>query len=255
MISDHGGDDPRRLRGGRRRDPRGARRDQEPADPGADPLRPSPSGGRPGSSSWITWSRRGSSKMGKPADSHRDADAFFASLTRIILETGVDVETVMPADESVHAVYDYLIGEQEVKREWRDVPGRLWRRQAMAIAGTRSARRHLRPTGLPVCCWLACPCGGRAPRRCSCPRRSGQTSPTHTADFAQSSTSSSCDSSCFSACALLFVKLFRGEILERSLHYRCWRRCAARCWSSASTSVALASVLDPAAERHGRPPT
>ncbi len=40
-----------------------------------------------------------------------DSRAFFASLTAIILETGVTVETVMPADESVHAVYDYLIGQ------------------------------------------------------------------------------------------------------------------------------------------------
>ena len=41
----------------------------------------------------------------------RDAGAFFKELNRIVLETGVEVETVAPADESVHAVYDYLIGE------------------------------------------------------------------------------------------------------------------------------------------------
>lgn len=41
----------------------------------------------------------------------RDADAFFTELNRIVLATGVEVETVTPADESVHAVYDYLIGE------------------------------------------------------------------------------------------------------------------------------------------------
>jgi len=41
----------------------------------------------------------------------RDADALTESLTRIILDAGVDVETVIPADESVNAVYDYLIGE------------------------------------------------------------------------------------------------------------------------------------------------
>ncbi len=40
----------------------------------------------------------------------RDANAFFAALNRIVISTGVSVETVMPADESVHAVYDYLIG-------------------------------------------------------------------------------------------------------------------------------------------------
>ncbi len=41
----------------------------------------------------------------------RDAGAFFTELNRIVLATGVEVETVTPADESVHAVYDYLIGE------------------------------------------------------------------------------------------------------------------------------------------------
>jgi len=40
-----------------------------------------------------------------------DAKKFFPDLGKIILATGVEVETVTPADESVHAVYDYLIGE------------------------------------------------------------------------------------------------------------------------------------------------
>jgi hypothetical protein len=40
----------------------------------------------------------------------RDAADFFSELNRIILDTGAEVETVAPADESVDAVYDYLIG-------------------------------------------------------------------------------------------------------------------------------------------------
>ncbi len=40
----------------------------------------------------------------------RDAGRFFPELGRIILDTGVEVETVRPADENVDAVYDYLIG-------------------------------------------------------------------------------------------------------------------------------------------------
>ena len=40
-----------------------------------------------------------------------DARSFFADLTGVIVESGVAVETVMPADETVHAVYDYLIGQ------------------------------------------------------------------------------------------------------------------------------------------------
>ena len=41
----------------------------------------------------------------------RDANDFFVRLNRIVIDTGVVVKTVAPADESVHAVYDYLIGE------------------------------------------------------------------------------------------------------------------------------------------------
>ena len=41
----------------------------------------------------------------------RNADDLYQRLNRIILDTGVVVETVMPADETVNAVYDYLIGD------------------------------------------------------------------------------------------------------------------------------------------------
>jgi ABC-2 type transport system ATP-binding protein len=41
----------------------------------------------------------------------RDADDFFTELNRIVLATDAVVETVAPADENMHAVYDYLIGE------------------------------------------------------------------------------------------------------------------------------------------------
>jgi len=41
----------------------------------------------------------------------RDADAFFALLNRIIVETDMTVEQLRPTDEDVHAVYDYLIGD------------------------------------------------------------------------------------------------------------------------------------------------
>ncbi len=42
----------------------------------------------------------------------RDANAFFTALNRIILDNKIEIETVMPSDESVHAVYDYLIGTE-----------------------------------------------------------------------------------------------------------------------------------------------
>jgi len=41
----------------------------------------------------------------------RDATSFFVELGRIILANGVEVESVAPTDENVHAVYDYLIGD------------------------------------------------------------------------------------------------------------------------------------------------
>ncbi len=40
----------------------------------------------------------------------RDADRFFLSLNRAVLEHGLELESVGPADESVGAVYEYLIG-------------------------------------------------------------------------------------------------------------------------------------------------
>jgi ABC-2 type transport system ATP-binding protein len=44
--------------------------------------------------------------------STRDARAFFSEIGRIILDAGVEVETVAAADENVHAVYEYLIGDE-----------------------------------------------------------------------------------------------------------------------------------------------
>ncbi len=44
--------------------------------------------------------------------STRDGQAFFAELPHIVLEENLAVETVVPADEDVRAVYDYLIGPE-----------------------------------------------------------------------------------------------------------------------------------------------
>jgi ABC-2 type transport system ATP-binding protein len=40
----------------------------------------------------------------------RDADGFYLLLNRIVRETGLQVESVAPADEDVQAVYRYLVG-------------------------------------------------------------------------------------------------------------------------------------------------
>lgn len=41
----------------------------------------------------------------------RDADAFYLTLNRVVLEEGFQVETVLPVDEDVQSVYRYLIGQ------------------------------------------------------------------------------------------------------------------------------------------------
>jgi ABC-2 type transport system ATP-binding protein len=42
--------------------------------------------------------------------STRNADQFYMLLNRIVLEDGLSIEAVAPADENVHSVYQYLIG-------------------------------------------------------------------------------------------------------------------------------------------------
>jgi ABC-2 type transport system ATP-binding protein len=39
-----------------------------------------------------------------------DADEFYALLNRLIVEDGIQVEAVAPADDDVNSVYQYLIG-------------------------------------------------------------------------------------------------------------------------------------------------
>ena len=39
-----------------------------------------------------------------------DADGFYLLLNRVVLENGLQVESVAPADDDVNSVYQYLIG-------------------------------------------------------------------------------------------------------------------------------------------------
>lgn len=39
-----------------------------------------------------------------------DADGFYLLLNKIVLDTGIVVESVSPADDDVNSVYQYLIG-------------------------------------------------------------------------------------------------------------------------------------------------
>ncbi len=45
--------------------------------------------------------------------STRDAAGFYLALNRIVMEDQVTIQTVTPADEDVHAVYQYLVGYEE----------------------------------------------------------------------------------------------------------------------------------------------
>ena len=42
----------------------------------------------------------------------RDADSFYLVMNRLVLETGLQVETIAPADEDVDSVYQYLVGAE-----------------------------------------------------------------------------------------------------------------------------------------------
>jgi ABC-2 type transport system ATP-binding protein len=43
----------------------------------------------------------------------KDADSFYLLLNRVILDSGLDIESVAPADDDVNSVYQYLIGSGE----------------------------------------------------------------------------------------------------------------------------------------------
>jgi ABC-2 type transport system ATP-binding protein len=40
----------------------------------------------------------------------RDADSFYLMINRIVIESGMKIETIMPVDDDLNAVYHYLIG-------------------------------------------------------------------------------------------------------------------------------------------------
>jgi ABC-2 type transport system ATP-binding protein len=42
----------------------------------------------------------------------KDADSLYLLLNRVVLEAGLEVESVAPADDDVHSVYQYLIGPE-----------------------------------------------------------------------------------------------------------------------------------------------
>ncbi len=42
----------------------------------------------------------------------RDADSFYLLLNRVVMEEGLEVESVAPADDDVNSVYQYLIGSE-----------------------------------------------------------------------------------------------------------------------------------------------
>jgi ABC-2 type transport system ATP-binding protein len=42
----------------------------------------------------------------------RDADKFYLMLNRLVIECGITIESIAPADDDLNAVYQYLIGSE-----------------------------------------------------------------------------------------------------------------------------------------------
>ena len=100
----------------------------------------------------------------------RDAAAFHRLLNRVVLEDGLELEAVAPADDDVNAVYQYLIGSdaearvssialrpragrplvRRQRRQWCGSSSRkrfsLWRSLWLLLPGLRPGAHHRRPT-------------------------------------------------------------------------------------------------------------
>jgi ABC-type transport system involved in multi-copper enzyme maturation permease subunit len=94
-----------------------------------------------------------------------------------------------------------------------------WRRQAWAVARHELGRALLGRRVLPVLLLVAMPLSLAGLRALFLPGSQRADLSHSTADFAQMFALFHLRFVVFFACALLFAKLFRGEILERSLHY------------------------------------
>jgi ABC-type transport system involved in multi-copper enzyme maturation permease subunit len=95
----------------------------------------------------------------------------------------------------------------------------LWRRQAAAVTRHEIGRSIFSRRVLPVLLLLAMPLSLAGLRALFLPAGQRLDLGHSTADFAQMFALFHLRFVVFFACAVLFAKLFRGEILERSLHY------------------------------------
>ena len=150
----------------------------------------------------------------------RDADRFYLLLNRIA-QDGINIESVAPADDDVLSVYEYLIGAEEPPNELQRLPWALWRAQILAILRLELKKTFFTRRGPGFTSWRSRPC-------CSTPstrfvqseegraRRPGRGYATFSLPYSSSSFSGWPSSSVawgFSG------NLFRGEVLEKSLHY------------------------------------
>ncbi len=100
-----------------------------------------------------------------------------------------------------------------------DLPWRLWRRQAWVLARQEVSRSVFSRRALPVYLLVAMPIGLALLRAVFLPGHTRLDLSHPTVDFAQMFHFFILRFVVFFANAVIFVKLFRGEILERSLHY------------------------------------
>ena len=145
----------------------------------------------------------------------KDADAFYLLLNRVILDTGLEVESVAPADDDVNSVYQYLIGRG------RCGMNALWMRQ---IGGRPAVGMEedvflqarlvdLLPGAGPVAItglhWLF-EIGHSAP---------GHTLGDDSVNYAAMFQFFYLRGAIFFGCMGIFSNLFRAEMLEKTLHY------------------------------------
>ena len=106
-----------RLRGRRRQDSRCSGRSQRTPDADSGSVRPAFARWPRAYSNWKLWSKRSWSRpkgIAAPACSFALAmpTRFYLGSESIVLEDGITLESVAPADDDVLAVYQYLIGSE-----------------------------------------------------------------------------------------------------------------------------------------------
>ena len=147
----------------------------------------------------------------------RDADGFYLLLNRIVLDSGLEVESVAPADDDVNSVYQYLMAAAREARYERALAAPDRRRASPGDEEDVLSRRGwwiyllaLGPVALTLIHWLVEIAAPRAAATASA--RTAWCSPGMFQFYYLRA-------GIFFGCVGIFSNLFRGEMLEKTLHY------------------------------------